>query len=129
MATLYPLLQQAHHLLGWVALIVGLALGAVALYVGVIRHSDATPYFRRGVLAVFGLVLVQAALGTLMYALGGRPFEEVHLIYGVGALLTIPFFMYVEMTAKKRPAMGSYIWAGFLLAGIALRAIMTGAGG
>lgn len=129
MTAFYPALQQAHHLLGWASLLAGLALGAVALYVGVVRHGDATPHFRRGVLAVFGLLLVQAAIGALLYASGGRPFEEVHLIYGAGAVLALPFFMYVEMTAKKRPALGSYIWGGFLLAGIALRAIMTGAAG
>jgi heme A synthase len=129
MATLYPVLVQVHHWAGWAALISGLVLGAVALYIGVIRHRDATPHFRRGVYAVFGLVLVQGALGALLYALGGRPFEEVHLIYGIGALLALPFFMYIERTAEKRPAMSSYIWGGFLLAGIALRAIMTGAAG
>lgn len=129
METLYPILVQVHHWVGWAALIAGLVLGAVALYVGVIRHRDATPHFRRGVLLVFGLVLVQGALGALLYALGGRPFEQVHLIYGVGAILALPFFMYVERTAQKRPAISSYIWGGFLLAGIALRAIMTGAAG
>lgn len=126
MADLYPLLRQAHLIAGWASLIAGLVLGAIALYIGVVRHGDATPTFRRGVYAVFGLVAAQAALGVVMYAVGGRPFEEVHLIYGLGALLSLPFFIYVERTASKRPAMGSYIWGGFLLAGIALRAIMTG---
>jgi heme A synthase len=129
METLYPILAQAHLVAGWAALLAGVVLGAVALYVGVIRHRDATPHFRRGVYAVFGLVLAQGALGALLYALGGRPYEPVHLIYGVGAILALPFFMYVERTAQKRPAMSSYIWGGFLLAGIALRAIMTGGAG
>ncbi len=128
MTDLYPLLRQAHLITGWASLIAGLVLGAVALVIGLIRHGDATPHFRRGVYAVFGLVAIQSALGLVMYAAGGRPFEEVHLIYGLGALLSLPFFIYVERTASKRPAMGSYIWGGFLLAGIALRAIMTGGG-
>ena len=129
MESLFPILVQAHHWMGWAALIAGLILGVVALYAGVVRHRDATPQFRRGVYAVFGLVLVQAGLGSLLYVLGGRPLEQVHLIYGIGAVLALPFFMFVERTAQKRPAMSSYIWGGFLLAGIALRAIMTGAAG
>ena len=129
MESLFPLLVQIHHIVGWAALVAGVALGAIALTIGVIRHRDATPHFRRGVVAVFGLVLVQGVLGALLYAMGGRPLEQVHLIYGVGAILALPFFMYIERTAQKRPAMSSYIWGGFLLAGIALRAIMTGGAG
>jgi heme A synthase len=129
MESLYPLLVQAHHWLGWAVLVTGVVLGAVAVYVGLVRHGDATAHFRRGVYAVFGLVVLQGGIGLLMVALGGRPFEDVHLIYGFGALLALPFFIYVERTAKKRPAMGSYMWGGFLLAAIALRAIMTGGAG
>lgn len=128
MTGLYALLKEAHHWVGWLSLISGLVLGAIAFYIGIVRHGDATPYFRRGVYAVFGLILVQTALGAILYALGGRPGEDVHLIYGLGALLTLPFFIFVERTSKKRPAMGSYIWGGFLLAAIALRAIMTSGG-
>lgn len=128
MTNSYPLIIELHHWVGWLSLGAGLVLGAIAFYIGIIRHGDATPWFRRGVYVVFGLIVVQTALGIILYALGGRPFQEVHLIYGFGALLTLPFFYFVERTSKKRPAMGSYIWGGFLLAAIALRAIMTSSG-
>lgn len=128
MTNSYVLVTELHHWVGWLSLIAGLVLGAVAFYISIIRHGDATPWFRRGVYAVFGLIVVQTALGVILYAMGGRPFQEVHLIYGFGALLTLPFFYFVERTSKKRPAMGSYIWGGFLLAAIALRAIMTSRG-
>lgn len=128
MTNSYPLIIELHHWVGWLSLVAGLVLGAIAFYIGIIRHGDATPWFRRGVYVVFGLIVVQTALGIILYALGGRPFQEVHLIYGFGALLTLPFFYFVERTSKKRPAMGSYIWGGFLLAAIALRAIMTSSG-
>jgi hypothetical protein len=41
-------------------------------------------------------------------------------------VLTLPFFIFVETTAKKRPAMGSYIWGFALLVGVVLRSIATG---
>jgi hypothetical protein len=47
----------------------------------------------------------------------------------MGALLSLPFFIFVETTAKKRPAMGSYIWAFTLMIAIFVRSIMTGAAG
>jgi len=79
------------------------------------------------VYGMVGLVGVEAAIGLILYAQGGRPGQEVHLIYGVGALLALPFFVFVETTATKRPAMGSYLWGFGLVTAIMLRAIMTGA--
>jgi len=79
-----------------------------------------------GLYAVFGLMLVEAGIGLALYLMGGRPGQEVHLIYGLGTVLSIPFFIFVETTAKKRPAMGSYIWAFALLAGILIRSMGTG---
>lgn len=129
MAELYPVFKEAHFFLSRFGLILGLIMGLIAIYIGLIRHGDVTRWFRRGVYGMTGLVALEALLGLAMYALGGRPYEEVHLIYGVGALLSLPFFIFVERTATKRPAMGSYIWGCFLLAAIFLRSIMTGAAG
>ena len=127
LAELYPLLKEAHFWISRAALIIGIVMLALAVYTGLIRHGDVTRAFRRGVYAVTAFMIVEAALGLAMYAAGGRPFEEVHLIYGAGAALALPFFIFVETTAKKRPAMGSYIWGFGLMAAIILRAIMTGA--
>jgi len=69
----------------------------------------------------------QALIGLIMYAIGLRPHEEVHLIYGLGSVLALPFFIFVEVTARKRPAMGSYIWGFAVLAGVLIRSILTGA--
>jgi hypothetical protein len=103
-----------------------LLMAGLAVYIGIVRKGDVTPWFRRGVYIVFGTVLFQGAVGLLMYLNGTRPAQDVHLIYGAGALLALPFFVFVETTARKRPAMGSYIWGFTLLAGILLRGIMTG---
>ena len=129
MAQLYPLLHETHYWLSRLGLIVGLMMLVVAIYIGLIRHGDASRTFRRGVYAVIAFMVLQTLVGLAMYVMGFRPAEEVHLIYGLGALLSLPFFVYVETTARKRPAMGSYIWGFLLLAAIILRAIMTGAAG
>jgi len=125
--SLYAELFASHWLLSRIGLILGVLMLAIAVYVGLIRHGDVTRWFRRGVYGMIGLVGVEAAIGLILYAQGGRPGQEVHLIYGVGALLALPFFVFVETTATKRPAMGSYLWGFGLVTAIMLRAIMTGA--
>jgi hypothetical protein len=124
---LYPLFHTAHYWLSRIGMIVGVVMLLIAIYIGLIRHGDVTKWFRRGAYAVFGFIGLEFLLGVLMYLLGGRPAEDVHVIYGFGALLALPFFIFVEVTAKKRPAMGSYIWAFILMVAIFARSIMTGA--
>ncbi|MBE0690559.1 MAG: hypothetical protein IH587_10615 [Anaerolineae bacterium] len=126
---LYPLIDQVHFYFSRATLIVALVMFALAVYIGLIRHGDVTRRFRLGVYVATIFVVIQSLLGVLLYAMNGRPFEEVHLVYGLGAVLSLPFFIFVETTAKKRPAMGSYIWGFALLVGIAVRGIMTGAAG
>ena len=129
MAQYLPFFMQAHYWLSRVSFGIALAMLALAAYVGLLRHGDVTPIFRRATYAIVGLMGIEALLGVTMYAIGMRPGQDVHMIYGAGAVLSLPFFIFVETTAKKRPAMGSYIWGFALLAGIIVRAIITGTPG
>jgi hypothetical protein len=125
----YPLLHTLHYWISRIGIVAGVVMLVIAIYVGLMRRGDVTVWFRRGVYAMTGFIGVEFLIGLAMYLLGGRPHEEVHLIYGVGALLALPFFIFVETTAKKRPAMGSYIWGFLLVVAIFVRGIMTGAAG
>jgi len=127
---LYLFLQPLHYWLSRVGLGVAIAMFALGFLIGVIRRQDVTPWYRRATYLVTGVMVVQGAIGAILYfIIGARPAEEVHLIYGVGAMLALPFFIFVEVTARKRPAMGSYIWGFAVLAGILFRSITTGAAG
>ncbi len=126
MAQYLPLILQAHYTLSRISFGIALVMLAWAAYIGLIRHGDVTPIFRRATYAIVGIMIIEALLGLSMYLIGVRPGQDVHLIYGVGAVLSLPFFIFVETTARKRPAMGSYIWGFALLAGIVVRGIMTG---
>ncbi len=128
-ATVWPylLLHALHNHLGRLALALAAVMLAIAVYVGIVRKGDVTPLFRRATYIVFGTLVFEALLGGAMYLFySARPAEDVHLIYGLGTVLSLPFFIFVETTAKKRPAMGSYIWGFALLAGIVVRSILTG---
>lgn len=126
MISLYPLFTTIHYWISRVGLLVAVIMFALGLFIGLVRHGDVTHWYRRAVYTVAGVMLAQSLLGLTMYLIGGRPYEEVHLIYGLGAVLALPFFIFVEVTAKKRPAMGSYMWGFAVLAGILIRSIMTG---
>jgi hypothetical protein len=128
MAQLYPFLRDLHYIVARVGLVIALAMFVWGFLIGVVRKRDVTMWYRRATYTVAGLMVFQSLVGAIMYFLiGVRPYEDVHLIYGMGAILALPFFIFVEVTAKKRPAMGSYIWGFAVLAGILVRGILTGA--
>lgn len=123
----YSVLKGVHFHLSRYGLIVGIAMLIIAIVIGIVRKGDVTPWFRRGTYVVVGTMLVQAVLGAIMmFGYGVQPGAPEHIIYGFGSVLALPFFIFVETTAKKRPAMGSYIWGFTLLLGVLIRAIGTG---
>lgn len=123
----YLIFHDWHYHLARFALALALVMTGVAVYIGIVRKDDVTPLFRRATYVIFGTMILESLIGLAMYVgFSGRPAQEVHLIYGLGTVLSLPFFIFVETTAKKRPAMGSYIWGFVLLAGIIFRSILTG---
>ena len=122
----YELLKDIHFWVSRVMLGTAAVMLVIAVVVGLVRRQDVTPWFRRLAFTVLAFMVAQAGLGGAMWLMNGRPGQDVHLIYGFAAVVSLPFFMFVEMTSPKRPAMGSYIWGFALLVGIAIRCIMTG---
>jgi predicted neutral ceramidase superfamily lipid hydrolase len=124
----YLILHDLHYHLARFTLALAGVMAGVAVYIGIVRKADVTPLFRRATYIIFGTMLIESLIGLAMYLFfNARPSQDVHLIYGMGTVLSLPFFIFVETTARKRPAMGSYIWGFTLLAGIILRSISTGA--
>ncbi len=124
---LYIFLLDLHVQLARLGLAAAALMGGVALYTGLIRKGDVTPLFRSAAYTVFATVLLSALMGAVMLTQNGRPREDAHLFYGAAGVLALPFFIFVETTAKKRPAMGVYVWGFALVIGFLLRAMMTGA--
>lgn len=122
----YAFLADVHYWLSRGGLVVAVVMLAVAVYIGLIRHGDVTRWFRGITYTVVAFMALEGVTGSVLWLMGGRPGEEAHLIYGTGAVLALPFFIFVESTAKKRPAMGSYIWGFTMLAAIIVRTITTG---
>ena len=123
----YVVFRHLHGELGYFSLWVAGVLFLMASYIGLIRHADVTDYFRRGTYVTLGTLVIEALVGVILYfVMGARPGDDVHVLYGMGAVLALPFFIFVETTAPKRPAMGSYMWGFGLLAGVLVRCLSTG---
>jgi len=129
LTSLLPILIPLHYWLSRAGLVVALVMFVIGLFIGVVKKRDVTRWYRLTVDSIVAGIALQALIGLTMYAIGIRPAEEVHLVYGFGSLAALPFFIFVEVTAQKRPAMGSYLWGFMVLAGILVRAIMTGRAG
>jgi hypothetical protein len=123
---LYIVLLDLHFQLSRVGLAAAAIMTAIGVYTGIIRKGDVTPIFRSATYVIVATMLMQAILGLVMIFQDGRPAQDVHYIYGAATVLVLPLFIFIEVTAKKRPAMGSYIWGFTLLLGIIVRSIMTG---
>lgn len=125
--TFLPFLMGSHYWISRIGLATAVVMFVLGFFIGIIRKRDVTNWYRLATYMVAGTMAFQALIGLIMYAIGLRPHEEVHLIYGLGSVLALPFFIFVEVTARKRPAMGSYIWGFAVLAGVLIRSILTGA--
>lgn len=122
----YLVLKTTHFHLSRYGLGMSLVMLGAAFYVGIVRKDDVTAWFRRGTYVVFGSMVIQALLGFVMMAMGGVPGAPEHVFYGIGTMLCLPFFVFVEVTASKRPSMGSYLWGFFLMLGVIVRCLGTG---
>jgi hypothetical protein len=123
----YLVLSTLHYYIGWTGVYVGALMFGIGVYIGVVQKRDVTVLFRRTVFFIAGTMIVQVLLGVILWhGLRVRPEAEVHWIYGVGTAAALPFFAFIEMTAQKRPSMGSYIWGFGMLVAVGFRSILTG---
>ena len=120
-------LRTIHFYIAWTGVYVGVLMFGIGLVIGVVMRRDVTVLFRRTVYFIAGTMVVQALIGTYMwFIIKTRPAAEVHWIYGVGTAIALPFFIFIEVTAEKRPSMGSYLWGLGMLVAIGFRSILTG---
>lgn len=84
------------------------------------------PAFERFQAAVVSVLIVSAASGLVLLALGGRPAEGLHLLYAVVAIGLIPLARSFVGRAHGRGT-GALVLAAFLvLGGVVYRLFTTG---
>jgi hypothetical protein len=117
-------MQAVHRSLAIVVLVVAAAFTMGAL--GAAWRGGSRPWLewaRRTVVALIGL---EAVAGAILYGTGHRPQESLHLLYGVAALVALPFASYFAAEAPPRPRAAVLAFAGILTLGILFRSFVTG---
>lgn len=84
---------------------------ALAVVLGVwgtyqyLRKQQVSAGFRSSYLIMAALVPIQGLIGVVTLALGHRPTELLHIVYGVFAALFLPgAFLYAQGPSKRREA-------------------------
>ena len=72
------------------------------------------------------LVLVQGALGMVLFIWGDRPDTTVHLLYGFTAALVLPFAWTYFRDRAPRQGLLFYSLISLFIVGLAIRGITTG---
>jgi hypothetical protein len=74
------------------------------------------------------LVVLQGVLGLLLVITGHWPADALHFLYGVVIVLSWPGVYAYTHGETTRREMGIYAIVSFFVFGLAVRALMTGAG-
>ncbi len=73
-----------------------------------------------------GLVVVQVLAGIGLVLFGGRPTTSVHYLYGVTAVLVLPFVWSYVRERDQRQGLLFYSLIALFVAGLAVRGMTTG---
>lgn len=90
------------------------------------RNRPLSGGFRSSYLIMAGLTLVQGLLGVGTFALGGRPTELLHIVYGVFAVIFLPgAYLYAHGGTSRRETV-ILAGAAWIVSIAYLRGIFTG---
>ncbi|CAA9546984.1 MAG: hypothetical protein AVDCRST_MAG49-1458 [uncultured Thermomicrobiales bacterium] len=72
------------------------------------------------------LIVVQSVAGVALYLLGARPVEGTHYLYGITAVLVLPFLYSYLRDRYPRQGLAIYSLLALFIAGLAVRGMTTG---
>ena len=117
-------LTLAHARLGIAMLLFLSVAGVWGLATYFLRRSITGSYW--GILAVGEiLILAQMVVGIILWIEGARPARDIHVLYGIAAVLSIPgYYAYTQGRDDRRASLNYGLICLFLV-GISIRAIGT----
>jgi heme A synthase len=117
---------QLHQLVANAVVLYFAALGIWGLVLAFGRREFNSAY--RGAL-VIGVVLgvIQALVGLALVLSGTRPRDDLHYLYGLSVIITLPL-VYQYISTRRFSRVLAYGLASLFVMGLGIRAIMTGGG-
>ncbi len=104
------------------------ALGIWGLW-NALRGAGMSPSYWGGLVIGEGLIAAQTVIGIVLYVLGGVPTRGLlHVLYGVAALISIPAAFAFTRGRSTRYESLIYAIIALFLAGVTVRARLTGGG-
>ena len=101
------------------------AVGAWGIFAYLRGQSMSGSY--AGALAIGeALVVVQAGAGVAMLATGTQPHTTTHYLYGLTAVLVLPFAWSYLRARNQRQALLIYSLVALFIFGLAVRGVITG---
>jgi apolipoprotein N-acyltransferase len=117
-----------HGRLSVTMLLFMLALGLWGLW-NFLRGEGMTGSYWGGLAIGEGLVIVQGLLGVALYVLGGAPSRGIlHILYGVVSMISLPAAFSFTRGRSTRYETLIYAIIALFLAGVSIRARLTGGG-
>jgi len=117
-----------HNRLSITMLLFMAALGIWGLW-NALRGAGMSPSYWGGLAIGQGLIVAQTVIGILLYILGGVPARGLlHVLYGVAALISIPAAFAFTRGRSTRYESLIYAIIALFLAGVTVRARLTGGG-
>jgi heme A synthase len=108
-----------------VLIIFAVVLGIWGTY-SYFRDRPLSGGFRSSYLIMAGLTVLQGLLGVGTFALGGRPTEPLHIVYGIFAVLFLPgAYLYAHGGSSRRETV-ILAGAAWIVSIAYLRGIFTG---
>ena len=117
-------LGDAHAVVGSAVIVLAAALALAAAAMAWLKRSPRWLEVAR--LGLTGLLGAQLAVGAVLYVVGRRPAEALHLLYAVAALGLLPLAASFAAEAPPRSRAAVLAVAGVLVAFLGWRLAATG---
>ena len=118
-------LLELHRLIAY-SIVMYYALVGVWGVLLAIRKADLPAAYRGALIIGVGMGLIQAAVGLTLLLTVGHPRDDLHYLYGASVILTLPLVA-SYIADKKVSRVLAFGLASLFMAGLAIRAITTGA--
>lgn len=113
-----------HQLIAQSLILYYALIGIWGVFLG-IRKKEMDSAFRGALIIGVVMAVIQAAVGVGLLLSGAQPGNDLHFLYGVSVILTLPLVAsYFADKKTSRPLV--YGLASLFIAGLAVRALTTG---